>query len=135
MRCAAGNTPISAARRFSAVALWCFVAMALSGVLNTVVRIRPAEVFHTSYGYLVLAKVAALLVLAMLGWRQRRSVVAAPGPTRMRGPADPVGVGRGSRVRPDLRRSRRTRPHAATAEGDSNPRPPRSPWDTTSPAW
>lgn len=66
-----------AARRFSAVALWCFVAMALSGVLNTVVRIRPAEVFHTSYGYLVLAKVAALLVLAMLGWRQRRSVVAA----------------------------------------------------------
>lgn len=66
-----------AARRFSAVALWCFVAMALSGAINTVVRIRLSELFSTRYGWLVLAKVVALLVLGAIGWRQRRSAVAA----------------------------------------------------------
>jgi len=66
-----------AARRFSAVALWCFVAMALSGIVNTAVRIRPAELFSTSYGALVCVKAAALLVLGVIGWRQRRRVVAA----------------------------------------------------------
>ena len=30
-----------AARRFSAVALWCFVAMAVSGVVNALVRVQP----------------------------------------------------------------------------------------------
>ena len=30
-----------AAARFSAIALWCFVAMAVSGVVNALVRIRP----------------------------------------------------------------------------------------------
>lgn len=66
-----------AARRFSAVALWCFVAMALSGVINALVRIRPGDLFDTTYGWLVVAKVAALCALGFLGWRQRRRGVAA----------------------------------------------------------
>lgn len=66
-----------AARRFSAVALWCFVAMALSGVINALVRIRPADLVHTSYGWLIVAKVVALGTLGVLGWRQRRRGVAA----------------------------------------------------------
>ncbi len=66
-----------AARRFSAVALWCFVAMALSGVVNAVVRIRPADLFDDGYGWLVIAKASALCALGVLGWRQRRSGVAA----------------------------------------------------------
>jgi len=66
-----------AARRFSAVALWCFVAMALSGVINVLVRIRPEDLVHTGYGWLVVAKVAALCALGYLGWRQRRRGVAA----------------------------------------------------------
>jgi cytochrome c oxidase assembly factor CtaG/putative copper export protein len=66
-----------AARRFSAVALWCFVAMALSGVVNALVRIRPAELFDDSYGYLIIAKATALCTLGFIGWRQRRSGVAA----------------------------------------------------------
>lgn len=66
-----------AARRFSAVALWCFVAMALSGVINALVRLRPEDLVHSDYGRLVMAKVAALGVLGYLGWRQRRSGVAA----------------------------------------------------------
>ncbi|MBU3750734.1 MAG: copper resistance protein CopD, partial [Mycobacterium sp.] len=66
-----------AARRFSAVALWCFVAMAVSGLVNTLVRVRPAELFTTGYGILVMGKVTALSALAVIGWRQRRRAVAA----------------------------------------------------------
>jgi cytochrome c oxidase assembly factor CtaG/putative copper export protein len=66
-----------AARRFSAVALWCFVAMALSGAVNAVVRIRPADLFDDGYGWLVIAKASALCALGVLGWRQRRSGIAA----------------------------------------------------------
>ncbi|MDP9168967.1 MAG: bifunctional copper resistance protein CopD/cytochrome c oxidase assembly protein, partial [Actinomycetota bacterium] len=65
-----------AARRFSALALWCFVAMAISGVLNALVRIRPADLVHTSYGWLVVGKAAALCVLGVLGWQHRRRSVA-----------------------------------------------------------
>lgn len=66
-----------AARRFSAVALWCFVAMALSGVINALVRIRPEDLVHSGYGRLIVVKAAALGVLGYLGWRQRRRGVAA----------------------------------------------------------
>jgi cytochrome c oxidase assembly factor CtaG/putative copper export protein len=66
-----------AARRFSKIALWCFVAMALSGVINALVRMRPEDLFATRYGLLILVKIAALVLLGVLGWRQRRVGVAA----------------------------------------------------------
>lgn len=72
-----GEHAYLAARRFSAVALWCFVAMALSGAINALVRIRPEDLLHSRYGWLVVAKLVALGVLGYLGWRQRRSGVAA----------------------------------------------------------
>jgi putative copper resistance protein D len=65
-----------AARRFSAVALWCWVAMALSGMVNALVRVLPSELLTTGYGRLVLAKFVALCALGVLGWRQRRAAVA-----------------------------------------------------------
>ena len=65
-----------AARRFSAVALWCFIAMALSGLINAAVRIRFTDVFSTAYGWLVVAKAVALVTLGVLGWRQRNGAVA-----------------------------------------------------------
>ncbi|MDV3127726.1 cytochrome c oxidase assembly protein [Mycobacterium sp. 21AC1] len=66
-----------AARRFSALALWCFVAMAASGVLNALVRIQLPDLVDTPYGWLVVGKAVALALLGVLGWRQRRSGVAA----------------------------------------------------------
>ncbi|MEB3067612.1 cytochrome c oxidase assembly protein [[Mycobacterium] vasticus] len=66
-----------AARRFSTVALWCFVAMGVSGVLNALVRLAPSDVLTTPYGRLVLAKFVALCLLGALGWAQRRRGVAA----------------------------------------------------------
>lgn len=66
-----------AARRFSAVALWCFLAVLISGIVNTLIRISPGALLSTPYGLLVLAKAAALVGLGGIGWRQRRSAVAA----------------------------------------------------------
>lgn len=66
-----------AARRFSALALWCFIAMGISGVLNALVRMQLADLFRTSYGWLVVGKIVALALLGLLGWQQRRSGVAA----------------------------------------------------------
>jgi putative copper resistance protein D len=66
-----------AARRFSAVAFWCFIAMALSGVINAFIRMRFSDLFSTEYGWLVVAKVVALGSLGVIGWRQRRGPVAA----------------------------------------------------------
>jgi cytochrome c oxidase assembly factor CtaG/putative copper export protein len=66
-----------AARRFSSIALWCFVAMAVSGIVNALVRVLPSDLLTTDYGRLVLAKFAALCLLGVAGWRQRRSGVAA----------------------------------------------------------
>jgi putative copper resistance protein D len=66
-----------AAHRFSKVALWCFVAMALSGAVNALVRVAPADLVATTYGRLVLAKALALCALGILGWRQRRVSLTA----------------------------------------------------------
>ncbi|MGN6337682.1 cytochrome c oxidase assembly protein [Mycobacterium sp.] len=78
-----------AARRFSMIALWCWVAMALSGLVNALVRVPPSDLLSTDYGRLVTAKFVALCLLGGLGWRQRRVSVAAlqadPTPARARG--------------------------------------------------
>ncbi len=66
-----------AARRFSTVALWCFVAMGLSGVLNALVRLAPSDLLTSEYGLLLLGKVIALGVLGVVGVAQRRRGVAA----------------------------------------------------------
>ncbi len=78
-----------AARRFSSIALWCWVAMALSGLVNALVRVQPADLLTTGYGRLVVAKFVALCLLGGVGWRQRRVSVTAlqanPSPVRARG--------------------------------------------------
>ncbi len=66
-----------AARRFSTIALWCFGAMALSGVVNALVRIRPSDLLSSEYGRLVVIKFVALCLLGVVGWRQRRSGIVA----------------------------------------------------------
>jgi len=65
-----------ACARFSRLALVCWIVMAASGVINALVHIRPDQVL-TTYGLLVLGKVAALLVLGVIGWLHRRGSVAA----------------------------------------------------------
>jgi len=66
--------------RYSVLALWAFVVVAASGVVNASVRLRSfADVFGNSYGLLVVAKVVALLLLGVFGYRQRQRIVATGG--------------------------------------------------------
>ncbi|GAA2803854.1 cytochrome c oxidase assembly protein [Crossiella cryophila] len=66
-------------RRFSKLALICWITLAVSGVINALVRLTPAEVFSTPYGTLVLAKIGALGVLGVVGYFQRQRGVRALG--------------------------------------------------------
>ncbi|NKQ56803.1 bifunctional copper resistance protein CopD/cytochrome c oxidase assembly protein [Amycolatopsis sp. K13G38] len=60
-----------AASRFSKIALVCWIVMALSGVVNALVRIPLGDLLTTDYGLLVVAKMVALLVLGVFGQQQR----------------------------------------------------------------
>ncbi|WP_086789117.1 cytochrome c oxidase assembly protein [Crossiella equi] len=66
-------------RRFSSLALVCWIVLAVSGVVNALVRVHPADLFSTPYGALVLAKIAALGVLGVFGYVQRQRGVRALG--------------------------------------------------------
>jgi putative copper resistance protein D len=60
------------ASRFSALALGCWIALAVSGTINALIRLKLPEVFTTSYGLLALAKAAALAALGGFGYVQRK---------------------------------------------------------------
>ncbi|GAA2017232.1 cytochrome c oxidase assembly protein [Terrabacter terrae] len=60
------------ARRFSTVALWCFIALGVSGVMTASTRLGTWSDLATPYGVLVLVKVAALAVLGVAGAVHRR---------------------------------------------------------------
>ncbi|WP_040794971.1 cytochrome c oxidase assembly protein [Nocardia higoensis] len=66
-----------AARRFSLTATVAFVVVALSGVINSWVRLPFSELFTSTYGRLILVKALALIVLGVLGWFQRRAALPA----------------------------------------------------------
>ncbi|KRQ27192.1 MULTISPECIES: cytochrome c oxidase assembly protein [Mycobacteroides] len=66
-----------ATRRFSTLALWCYVAIGLSGIINALIRVQLSDLFTTRYGWLLVGKATALLVLGVLGYLQRRSAITA----------------------------------------------------------
>ena len=59
--------------RYSTVAAWCFVAVAVSGVVNAALRLGGD--FTSTYGALVAGKVALLALLGAIGWAHRRAVI------------------------------------------------------------
>lgn len=73
-----GSHTALAARRFSAVAAVAFAVIAVSGVVNSWVRVPTiGDLLDTTYGRLVLAKAAALIVLGVAGYLQRRAALPA----------------------------------------------------------
>nr|BFF19890.1 hypothetical protein GCM10025730_34110 [Promicromonospora thailandica] len=62
--------------RYSGIALWCFLAVAVSGLVSAWVRIGSLDKLNTDYGVLLIVKVALLVVLGGLGWLHRTTVVA-----------------------------------------------------------
>ncbi|MEZ0072060.1 cytochrome c oxidase assembly protein [Planotetraspora sp. GP83] len=69
---------VLAVRRFSTLALCCFVAVGVSGTINAWIRVGSvAQAWQSRYGILVLAKVIALIALGWFGRRHRRTTIAA----------------------------------------------------------
>ncbi|WP_353988721.1 cytochrome c oxidase assembly protein [Ruicaihuangia caeni] len=62
-------------RRYSSLALLCYVVMVVSGYVSAEVRIGSFEGLFTPYGVLVLVKIAALVVLGAAGAWQRRVII------------------------------------------------------------
>lgn len=62
--------------RFSALALGCWLTMAVTGLVNALVRIPLTALVGTTYGALVLAKALALLALGGFGAIHRRRSVS-----------------------------------------------------------
>ncbi|HEX4467509.1 MAG TPA: CopD family protein [Solirubrobacteraceae bacterium] len=81
--------------RFSPLALACVIAIAATGVLQAYIDVRSLHsLLHTTYGLLILAKTALLIVLIGAGWINRERVIptlatlvrtaGAPGATGVR---------------------------------------------------
>ncbi|MET7327506.1 cytochrome c oxidase assembly protein [Nonomuraea sp. NPDC005650] len=63
--------------RFSTIALCCFAGVAVSGLAGAWVRLDALpDLWRSEYGQFLLAKTAALAVLALIGWTHRRRTVA-----------------------------------------------------------
>ncbi|KQX61956.1 bifunctional copper resistance protein CopD/cytochrome c oxidase assembly protein [Angustibacter sp. Root456] len=63
-------------RRYSTLALWCFVLVAGSGVVNAAIRLGGWAGLGTRYGVLVVGKVVALVLLGAAGAVHRRTTIA-----------------------------------------------------------
>src|SRR5665811_293826 len=70
-----GATLAVSVRRYSTLAGWCFVAVAVSGAASAWIRVGSIGSLATTYGALVILKVVALVVLGIAGWAQRSRVV------------------------------------------------------------
>jgi copper transport protein len=76
--------------RFSALALACVIAIALTGVVQAYIDVRSFHgLLHSTYGALVLAKVVLLLSLTGFGWVNRKRVI--PALERLAGAGKPPG--------------------------------------------
>ncbi|MFD6163655.1 cytochrome c oxidase assembly protein [Oerskovia sp. NPDC060287] len=83
----------SSVSRYSSIAGWSFVAVAVSGVANAWIRVGGIDGLSTDYGILILAKVGLMVVLGALGFAHRELVVR-----RLQG-VGPAGGGRGGAAR------------------------------------
>ncbi|MGE2722329.1 copper resistance D family protein [Mycolicibacterium celeriflavum] len=64
--------------RFSQLSLVCVLVLLVGGIVGAAVRLgAPAELYATGYGRLLSAKIAATVVLVVLGWRNRTMWVPA----------------------------------------------------------
>ncbi len=72
-RLGADLTP--AVARYSVLAAWCFVAVAVSGVVNSALRLAGWAALTSTYGRLVVGKVVLIAALGAIGWVHRRSMI------------------------------------------------------------
>ena len=61
--------------RYSSLALWCFIAVAASGLINALLRLGSLRELASGYGLLVLGKAAALGLLGLAGLAHRTRTI------------------------------------------------------------
>ncbi|MEU8249533.1 cytochrome c oxidase assembly protein [Nonomuraea sp. NPDC048916] len=67
-----------AAARFSRLALWCYIGVGLSGVFSVVARLANlSDLWTSSYGVLVVAKIVAFVLLGYVGWWHRQRTLVS----------------------------------------------------------
>ncbi|WP_433468362.1 cytochrome c oxidase assembly protein [Spirillospora sp. CA-128828] len=66
------------AGRFSRMAVWCYITVGVSGLVNVIARLPdPVELVETNYGRLALGKIVAFGVLGFFGhWHRNRTLPA-----------------------------------------------------------
>ncbi|MBN9644148.1 bifunctional copper resistance protein CopD/cytochrome c oxidase assembly protein [Corynebacterium sp. CCM 8862] len=64
-----------AVRRYSSLALWSTIGMAISGVINAAIRIPWDGWFSSGYGWLMFAKACGIVVLALFGFWHRTATL------------------------------------------------------------
>lgn len=75
LRRSLGGDLARVARRYSTLALWAYVAVALSGAVNAWIHLGGLGALSSRYGVVVLAKTGALVVLGFAGWLHRSSTL------------------------------------------------------------
>lgn len=74
-----GDARAVAVRRYSTLAGWCFAGVAVSGVINSLIRLGDLQNLATAYGLLIVVKAVALGLLGIAGWFQRRRLLRGAG--------------------------------------------------------
>ncbi|MEU2975287.1 copper resistance D family protein, partial [Nocardiopsis alba] len=71
-----GEAPGAAAHRFSRMALWAYVGVAISGVASALARLYSLDdLFGTEYGRIIIVKVVLFAVLGAFGYAHRKATV------------------------------------------------------------
>ena len=63
--------------RYSVLAGWAYAAVAVTGLQQAVIRLGSVSGIASAYGAMVVAKTLILLALGVMGWQQRRRVIAS----------------------------------------------------------
>ncbi|MFW5472881.1 cytochrome c oxidase assembly protein [Knoellia sp. CPCC 206450] len=63
--------------RYSVLAGWAYAAVAVTGLQQAFIRLGGPSGVASAYGAMVVAKTVILVVLGVMGWQQRRRVIAS----------------------------------------------------------
>lgn len=74
---ALGKDTAAVLRRFSSLALFAFILVSASGIINASIRMPLPEGLTSPYGVLVMAKTAAVIILGIIGYLHRTRLIPA----------------------------------------------------------
>lgn len=77
MRPRIGQDLSATVSRYSVLAGWAYAAVAVTGLQQAVIRLGSFAGITSAYGAMVVAKTVILVVLGVIGWQQRRRVIAS----------------------------------------------------------